>query len=124
MEIDSGSPRRVRVASILVVLGIFLGGALCGAGVDRWMRPHHRGGHGAMLEELGLSAAQREQAHAIRERHRAELDAVMKDTFPKMSAVHERMDEELRPLLTPEQQKKLDELRARRRAEGPPHPRD
>jgi hypothetical protein len=107
---------RVRVTTILVVLGIFAAGALFGAGVHRYAFPPHR--RGGPLAELGLSEEQHRHAREIRERHRVELDAALLTAAPGLREIHRRMDEELAPFLTVEQRARLEALRARQLAGG------
>ena len=106
---------QIRAATALVIVGTFLTGAIAGAGVYHWVSPrhHHRPPMAIPLEELGLSAEQDRRAHEIIYRRRAEIQAVMKDAFPRMRAIHEQEEKEVRALLDPEQQKKLDDANAR-----------
>lgn len=123
MATDDSSPSQIRVMTALVILGTFLAGAALGAGLIYWVMPFrpplppppifH------MLDELGLSAEQQKQAWEISERHQPKLHAIMRETFPKIRGVQEQMEQEIRAVLSPEQQKKLDELKARRPMRGP-----
>ena len=118
------SPRQIRLLTALLLLATFVLGALFGAGLAHWdgpwRRPHHRpipflpGPPGA----LELSAAQEAKAHEIMERYRPQLEQVMHETFPKVQAINDQMESELRAILTPEQAKRLDEMKALR----PPMP--
>jgi len=116
-------PRQIRVMTALVILGTFLAGAIVGAGVYYLAtpRPPPPPPMPLPLGELGLTPEQDASARAIAERHRGELEAILRETFPKARAVTEQMEKELRALLTPSQQKRLDELKAARRP--PPGPR-
>lgn len=116
--------RRLHLWTGLVLLGTFLAGAAAGAGVSRALGPpRHLGGPGAgpgpegrppFPRELELTAAQEAQARAIFERHRPAIDAVIRETFPRVRAAQEEMERELRTILTPAQARTLDELAARR----------
>lgn len=131
MEPADTSPRRVHLASGLIVLATFLAGAGAGAGLyASFARPHGPPlavgpTHGPMagmpyvFRELGLDDAQTQKARALFDAHRAELEKVATDTFPRVRAIQDKMDEELRGILTPEQVKKLEEHRKQRPA-GPP----
>ena len=114
---------RTRRTAILLLVGTFLAGALAGAGllVALGPPPPPPGGPGGLgpLTELGLTAEPQAQARALHERHRPELEAIFKETQPKVRAVQVRIEAELRALLTPEQQQRLDALEARRGG-GPP----
>jgi Spy/CpxP family protein refolding chaperone len=122
---DAGPQRSVRLATALVLLGIFALGALLGAGLMRWASPPP----GPMgpppvgpwdLERLDLSAEQREAAQAVFERHRPQLDEVLHGTFPRVRAIGERIEAEVRELLTPEQQARFDARRQSREHALPP----
>jgi len=103
--------------------------------------PHHRGGHGAFLKDLGLSADQQAKVDAIHAKYKPKFAAARKSAKPDMDAaraarqrgdtaaaraafekVRESMKAtkplrdqemaEIRALLTPEQQQKFDAKRA------------
>lgn len=117
--------RQIRVMTALVILGTFLAGAAVGAGVYRWLLPRPPPPPpmmGLPIHDLGLSAEQEAQAHAVMDRHRDELEAIMRSTYPQVRAVQEQMEKEVRALLTPEQQKRLDEALAHRRPRHPGPP--
>jgi Spy/CpxP family protein refolding chaperone len=118
--------RKVHLVTALLLVAIFGAGVVTGAAVCRWTAPPHgewKPPHGPppggppMPPEwraLDLTADQAAQARQIADRHRPELEAAIKDTFPKLRAIDEQMEKELRAILTPEQQKKLDEVKAHR----------
>jgi Spy/CpxP family protein refolding chaperone len=113
--------RRLHVWSGLIMLGVFLAGAVAGAGVVTWLRPppppRHRTGPGGFpgwASELNLTTEQQQKARTIFEKHHAEVEGILKQSFPQVRAAQEEMDRELRAILTPEQMKKLDEIRERR----------
>jgi len=119
--ISSTSPRTIRLMTALLLLATFALGSVAGAGLTRWVladalrdgsgRPPHFGP--LPLRELDLSDQQRDKAWAILERHRSELDAVLRENFPRVKAINERIEDEVRELLTPEQRNRLDELKRR-----------
>ena len=111
---------QLRLTTAVVILGVFLAGAAMGAGVYHWARPHRPPPPppGLPLRELDLTPAQEEKVREITERHHGELEGVMRETFPRVRAINEQIEREVRAILTPEQQKRLDELKARR----PPPP--
>lgn len=106
----------------LVLVATFALGAVFGGGMHAWLGPRHRppppmpgmqGGppNGALprwMGELDLTAEQREKARAIFEKYRPELQKVFEETFPKAHAVNEKMQAELRDVLTEAQREKLD----------------
>ena len=101
------SPRTVRLMTALLLVGTFAAGTVTGAGVLRFlgppgpppMGPHGPPGASPLgpfpADELGLSPEQRRQAHEILERHRPELDAVLRSTFPRVREINDRIEREL-----------------------------
>lgn len=125
----STEPRRVHLASGLIVLITFLVGAAAGAGLHASFGPHHHGPpfgppHRLPLhfEALGLSAEQRTQAEALFEKHRPQFEAVFEESLPKVRALQDEMDGEFEKLLTAEQKVRFAELRAHRPPLPPPLP--
>jgi Spy/CpxP family protein refolding chaperone len=118
------SPRQIRLLTALLLFGTFLFGAATGAGFSRYNHmppgPHRPpppflpGPPGA----LKLTSEQEAKAHEITERYRPQLEAILRANFPKVQALNEQMEQELRQILTPEQTKILDEMKAHR----PPMP--
>jgi hypothetical protein len=113
--------QRLHLWTALILLGVFLAGAATGAGLSVLLRtrrhpgqPHGPGMLPPPLAELGLSPEQVEQARAIFERHRAEMEAAVQAAFPRLRAVQDQVDSELRAILTSEQAARLDAIRARR----------
>ena len=114
------SPRQIRLLTALLLFGTFLFGAATGAGFSRWNqlapRPHHLpppflpGPPGA----LKLTPEQEAKAHEITERYRPQLEAILLANFPRVQALNEQMEKELRQILTPEQTRILDEMKAHR----------
>jgi Spy/CpxP family protein refolding chaperone len=125
---------RIHVASAAIVLGAFLAGAAAGAGVHAWLVPPERPRRGPppggppprglppYLRELDLTPEQERAAQAIFERHRAAIDAVMRESMPRVQAIDEKVEEELAAILRPEQKAQLAELRKRRPPPPPPPP--
>jgi hypothetical protein len=111
--------RRLHLWTALILLGVFLAGAATGAGLAHVLRPPPRpAGRGGMLppllSELGLSPEQAEEARAIFERHRPEIEAAIQESFPRVRAIQDRADAEIRALLTPEQARRFEASRSRR----------
>ncbi len=113
---------RSRLWPALLLLAIFVVGGLTGAGLVRWLAPPPGAPAGPPdpLDDLDLTAEQRVQLERIHERHRPELDAVVRETFPRVRKVQDAIEAELRALLTPEQRARLDQLRATRPPPPPP----
>lgn len=117
------TPRRLHLFTAVILVAVFVAGAATGAGLIGAFRP---AGHASPrprppgdgmppgLSELGLSPDQAARARAILDRHRAELEAAIQETFPRVRAIQDRIDQEIRAVLTPDQAARLDELRRRR----------
>ncbi len=76
------------------------------------------------LESLELTAEQQPAAQAIFDRHHTAMQAIIKESFPRVQAINETMENELRTLLTAEQVKRLEEMKRQRpmglmRPDGP-----
>jgi Spy/CpxP family protein refolding chaperone len=125
-DIDRGLAG-LRWSAVALLLAIFAAGAFSGAGMYRWAshaqeprHPHPERGPGMIHRELGLSADQEKRVEAIMQKYRPELEAVIRETFPRVKAVHEKMDAEIRTILTDEQRQKFDEMQSRRPQEPRP----
>lgn len=119
------SPRQIRLLTALIVFATFLLGLGAGIGLEHARTPHRPprppipflpGPPGA----LQLSPQQEARAREIGERYRPKLEAVWRDSMPKLQALNEQMEAELRAMLTPTQRTLLDELKARRPPPPPP----
>jgi|SRR4051812_45561554 Spy/CpxP family protein refolding chaperone len=113
---------RIRIVTALIIAAVFLSGALVGAGIYRWGSsaglsgdmPHGQGAAVWLpLEELDLTPEQDAKVSAVMDRHRVELDAIVRESFPRVRAINAQVQKEVRDLLTPEQQKNFDELKRR-----------
>jgi Spy/CpxP family protein refolding chaperone len=115
--------RRGRLA--LVVAAIFLSGLASGFAGSVLLHPRPPppgGGPPPWLRELRLTDAQRVAAEVIFKRHHDDVDALMRETLPKVRARNEQMEQELAAVLSPEQRQQLEEIRARRPPPPPPPP--
>jgi hypothetical protein len=114
------SPRQIRLLTALLLFGTFLFGAVAGAGFSHWnhMPPPPQRPRAPFLPgplgALKLTPEQEPKALAITERYRPQLDDILRASFPKVRAIIEQMEQELRKILTQEQIKFLDEMKARR----------
>ena len=82
---------------------------------------HSRWKHGSMSQrmverfsrELHLSSDQKKEVTAIFEAKRPQMVALQAEMKPKFEALRNSTQEEIRKILNPDQQKKLDELNAK-----------
>jgi Spy/CpxP family protein refolding chaperone len=76
----------------------------------------------AMSRELDLSQEQRDKVRKVFESHEQERRALFDRCAPEQRALTEKINAEVRALLSPEQQKKHDEMIRERRRDWPPAP--
>ena len=87
---------------------------------------HRGGGHGGMrhdpmeriTERLNLTPEQKTKLQPILDEAKPKVEAIRRDALQKTKAVMDETMAKIRPLLTPEQQTKLDEAKNRRRGGG------
>ena len=116
---------KLQVWGLIVV--VFLLGGVAGASIDRILfrsnteqigsgRPggHRRGGMDAMKRDLNLTDEQEKAIRAIFEERRKAFDM---RACPGFKEAREQTNARIREVLTPEQQKRFDEVNARREAE-------
>jgi len=131
--------QRPKLIAALVVLGVFLAGGVIGIAADRAMRANDRGSHpldsraywNRIGSEWGLTAAQRTVIDSLMDAQRQKISALYRPLRPAVDsvnalarAVSDSTQAQLRLVLTPEQQKKLDAMRAEiRRREAERHAR-
>ena len=106
--------RPIRIVAMIAALVALLAGGVAlyaqggpGGGRGRGAGGFGPGGPGAglPLRELNLTDAQREQVRQVMEQYR-----------PQFEALNERVQSDIRAILTPEQQQQADKLRADREA--------
>ena len=120
------TPRTIRLLTALLLVATFAVGTITGAGLCRFLGPPPPPPPppppmlAGPLAELDLTPSQRTKARAIQERHRPALDAIVRETFPRVRAINDQMRQELRAILTPAQRTRLDEIDARRPPPPPP----
>ncbi len=66
-----------------------------------------------MYRRLGLTPEQRKAVEAILQKYRPELDAILRETAPRVREVNERILDEIRLLLDENQRQRLERLRNR-----------
>ena len=114
---NSTSPRTIRLLTAILLVGMFAAGVVTGGGLSWWLTAPPQFPHPPRFlgpfSELGLSKQQELKVQRIIEKHRPELEAILHETSPKVRVVFDAIDKEVRALLSPEQQKKLDQIKAR-----------
>ena len=120
----SDSPARARLLGALVLAGVFAAGAVFGVGLSRWSHPDAPsdplprrppgGPIPAMIHELQLDPEQIEALGQIERAHRGKLDAIARETMPRVRAVLDAIERELQPRLRPQQLELLEAWRKRR----------
>jgi hypothetical protein len=126
-------PVRIRLLGALVLVGVFAAGAVFGVGLTHWSQPGAPAGHPprrpppggpteAMIHELQLDPAQIDALRQIDRVHRPELDAIARETMPRVRDVLDAMERELLPRLRPAQVELLEAWRKRRPPPGMPGP--
>jgi len=127
MSTSEPSPKTIRLVTALLLLVTFAAGTVTGGAlVHTFVKhgPFEPAMHpvGPMpWEGLDLTDAQREKAQVILERYRPKIDSLLGETFPKVRAITDQVDREIREILTPEQRVRFDRVSAERR-NGPPLP--
>lgn len=124
------SLRKVKTQVWLLILVVFLLGGVAGASVDRLLLfkgqsaspgRGERGGRGKMIEQmkadLNLTDEQTIAIRTIFEDMRKEFSPRRFDECPGVKESREKSRARVRAVLTPEQQKKFDEMNAKRDAE-------
>jgi Spy/CpxP family protein refolding chaperone len=122
---------RSKSYAVLFLIGALIAGIAIGITVDRYMmrdRHDHRGprsGLDRMSKELNLTPTQRAQVDSIMTRRRNQMREIFKPLRPQIDSlqkigktISDSTHEQLKRVLTPEQGKKLDEMRERERKEA------
>jgi len=123
MDITNKRKWQVRVAAIVIFLLGFAAGALALNAYKRWNRTgaeaSRQGQLERMLDTLQLSVDQKAQVHQILGDTRDQLQALRKESEPRVSEIRRQTDERLQKVLTPDQwkqfQQERDKLRGRER---------
>lgn len=117
---------RTKGYALMFLLGAFLAGGALGFSADRVIRANHaRDLHGArayrqrMAEELKLSPAQQVSVDSLIEQKHRQIVALYKPVKPQLDSiavlariVSDSTHAQIKRLLNPQQQTKLDEMRA------------
>jgi Spy/CpxP family protein refolding chaperone len=123
--------QRSKSYAVIFLIVAFIAGIAVGFTADRAMsrddRDHRtpRSGLDRMAKELDLNATQRAQFDSIMTQRRRQMREVFKPLHPQIDSlqkiatvISDSTHEQLKRVLTPEQGKKLDEMRDRARKEA------
>lgn len=125
------SSRRLRWLSGALLAATFAAGALAGVGATLAWRPPGPGAprpHGPdafPYRELGLSAEQEARVRDIFARNQPRMDQLMQEMVPRLQALSGQIEAEFLQVLTEEQRRRFEALKAGRPAPipvGPPGP--
>jgi Spy/CpxP family protein refolding chaperone len=105
---------QVRLAAILIFLLGFAAGALALNAYKRWSRNSvvsRQDRFERMLDSLQLNAEQKTQVHQILGDTRVQLQALRKESEPRVAEIRRQADDRLQKVLTPEQWKQFEQER-------------
>ena len=129
MDTANKSKWQVRLAAMLIFVLGFVAGALALNAYKRIGRTtgeSRQGRFERMLESLQLSAEQKTQVQQILGDTRQQLQALKKESEPRVGEIRRQADERLQKVLTPEQwkqfQQERDKMRSRGRGRGSARP--
>ncbi|HEY3662328.1 MAG TPA: hypothetical protein VGL24_04170 [Chthoniobacterales bacterium] len=82
---------------------------------QRGGRGHHHSALERMTEQLNLTPEQKAKVQPIVDQATPQIESIRRDAMEKTKTVVDNAMSQIRPMLTPEQQKKLDEAQTERR---------
>jgi Spy/CpxP family protein refolding chaperone len=120
MDKTGKSKWQVRIAAILIFVLGFAAGALALNGFQRWRTggQTRRQAYEQVIDRLQLNADQKTQVQQIFEETRQQLQALRKDSDPRVVQIRQQTDERLQKVLTPEQWKQFQQMRDEIRSKG------
>jgi Spy/CpxP family protein refolding chaperone len=122
MDITNRNKWQVRLAAIVIFLLGFAAGALTLNAYKRWSRnvveASRQDRFERMLDTLQLNADQKTQVHQILDDTREQLQALRKESEPRVNELRQQTDERLQKVLTPDQWKQFQQERDKLRGRG------
>ena len=119
MDITNKRKWQVRLAALLIFLLGFAAGALALNAYKRWSWSRgelsRQDRFERMLDSLQLNADQKTQVHQILGDTRAQLQALRKESEPRVTELRRQADERLQKVLTPDQWKQFQQERDKMR---------
>jgi hypothetical protein len=114
VALTEASSNKVRFLTGLLLLAVFVVGNVSGAALYFWFAPQpihrHHQGLPPPFGQLGLSKEKEREVMRVFDKHRPELEAILRETYPKARAVFDVIDKEISVFLTDEQKKKLQQF--------------
>ncbi len=114
---------KIKLITLTALTALSLGSVALAQDQDTDGHSRHRGRGGRhhdmmekMTESLNLTSDQKTKIDPILQEAKPKLEQIHRDAMEKSKAVMDEMKAKIRPLLTPEQQKKMDEMKNDRRA--------
>jgi len=106
---------KLKLVTLTAMSALSLGGAAFAQDQDADGQQRHGGRRHEPLEriaeKLNLTPAQKAQVQPILDQAKPKIAAIHQDAMQKSKAVMDEAMGQIRPMLTPEQQKQLDDLR-------------
>lgn len=122
MDITNRNKWQVRLAAIVIFLLGFAAGALTLNAYKRWSRSgveaSRQDRFERMLDTLQLNADQKTRIHQILDDTREQLQALKKESEPRVNEIRQQTDERLQKVLTPDQWKQFQQERDKLRSRG------
>jgi len=122
MDITNRNKWQVRLAAIVIFLLGFAAGALTLNAYKRWSRSvveaSRQDRFERMLDTLQLNSDQKSQVHQILDDTRGQLQALRKESEPRVNEIRQQTDERLQKVLTPDQWKQFQQERDKLRGRG------
>jgi Spy/CpxP family protein refolding chaperone len=122
MDITNRNKWQVRLAAIVIFVLGFAAGALTLNAYKRWSRnvveASRQDRFERMLDTLQLNADQKTQVHQILDDTREQLQALRKESEPRVNELRQQTDERLQKVLTPDQWKQFQQERDKLRGRG------
>jgi Spy/CpxP family protein refolding chaperone len=118
---SSGSHMKRKIITLAALATLSLGGIAFAQDQDSDAFQHRGGSHGMhgdmmakMTESLNLTADQKAKIQPILDEAKPKMEDIRREAMQKMKAVMDDVHSKIRPLLTPEQQQKLDSMKNER----------
>ena len=110
--------QRLSVQAALIILVVFVAGVAAGVGLSWLLRPPPPFALGRPdrlpppYEMFDFEGEQLSRAREISQRHRAAMRSQLEEVVPKLKALRQEYDREMRAILTPDQRVQFDDFAA------------